>query len=271
MSILYQSLAKAIALRVNQLADAVSSDVFEDEYSSNPLVDIMDGLELPHTALRQAIIDAEAEIVAMIGNSSNVQLRSALQADSPVLVMEADYPVDIPVNSTKGKFFGKFDGLYNAITHLPLQMLEKQVVLRRIRNAGGFYKLKHDCYFIEGSKVFFACSTSKTGCSCSTTASCTCTGKSEAYFRGVGWSRNVAESAYDSESKSVLPDQLANLWIALVLASVAQENFFMAQAGWYNNKALQSARAVGLEYVPEDMPDSVNTNTENQNAASENR
>ena len=266
MSIFYQKLGKSIALRANQLSDAIAASTLETNYGTGDLETIMDGVEVPYSALRNDIINAEAQIAAMIGNSSNNLLRAALMADSETLIMRDNKPLNIPTVGTAGRFFGKFDGIYNAATHNPLELVEKQALLRRMRNAGSFFRLKWDHYFIEGTKVFFTCAPKSTTCSCTET-DCTCT-KAKAYFRGVAWSKTKAETQFDlanEAGKSVLPDQCADLWRNMVLASIAQENYFKAQASYYGQKAEQSAMAIGLVFDPNAAADVVATNTENDN------
>lgn len=273
MSIIYQKLGKSIALRANQLSDAISATTLETNYSTNANLDsIMDGVEVPYSALRNDIITAEAQIAAMIGNSSNNLLRAALMANSDILIMKDNKPLDIPVIGTSGKFMGKYDGLYNAVTHLPMQLMEKQVVLRRMRNSGDFFRIKYDAYFVEGTKVFFTCAPAASSCSCTTGTDCTCT-KAKAYFRGVAWNKTKAETNFDQADglgKSVLPDQCADLWRNMVLAGIAQENYFEAQASFYGQKAEQSAIAIGLAFDPNKAAEVVATNTENENAQSVN-
>lgn len=267
MSILYQQLGKSIALRANQLSDGISAASLETDYDTGVLSDIMDGVEVPYSALRNDILTAEAQIAAMIGNSSNNQLRAALMAESPVLIMRDNKFVDIPIDGSHGKFMGKFDGLFNAATHLPLQLVDKYVLIRRIRNAGSFFKLKWDLYAIEGTRVLFTCAPKSSTCSCSET-DCTCT-KAKAYFRGCAWSKTRAEKQFDLESglgKSVLPDQCADLWRNMVLSNIVQENFFTGEASYYGQKAEQSAAAIGLVFDPNATTDVVVTNTENDNA-----
>lgn len=76
MGIAYKKLAFAIALRANQLTDALTAADLNTAYEDD-LSNAMDGMEVPVKALKTDIINVEAEIAAMIGQSANIQLRSA--------------------------------------------------------------------------------------------------------------------------------------------------------------------------------------------------
>lgn len=247
--IVYHNLAKSILLRANQITDALSAAALDALYAG-PLSALAGGVEVPLTSLREDILKTEAQIAAMIGNSSNIQLRAALAGEASVSSGD-----DIPtLDGNSRTFMGKFDGLFDEASDLPLQLMEKDVVLRRIRNSNSFLTLPGRCWCVEGTKVFFS-------------------NDDDAYFRGVAWKRSTAETAYDNAEvgTSVMPHQVANLWQNLVLAHIAQENYFVNEAANYSNLAAQDAQAIGLILEPATVGDAVETNRENRNATSENR
>lgn len=243
MSISYQKLGKAIALRSNQLRDGVDAAALEADYSAADLDDIMDGADVPYTALKTDIINVEAAIAAMIGISSNTVLRSSL-------MLEADVDSGEPLRTNVGakKFYGKFDGVFDADTDMPLKFTDQETVERRITNPGGFFKVKQNIYAFVGTKIIYFCSSGY------------------AVIRGVGWSRAVAEAAFDAEGDSVMHDSLFLLWQNMALGNLAQEKFFMEAAGFYNSLAEKNARDVGLAFNPSAITEAVTTNKETRNA-----
>jgi len=226
-------------------------------------------MEVPYAALKEDILVVEAEIATMIGFSSETTLRAALAATGAV--NKSGDPV--PTLDTRGRrFLGKPDGLFNVKSGLPLQLMDKQTVLRRMRNSGSFYKIKHDIYAIEGTRVYYDCGKSRQtcGCTCGTSSTCSCAaGRAE--LHGVAWSRSKAETDFDALGNSVLPIETGLLFRDMVLANLAQENWFAGEAGNYAQLAQQSAINIGLQYNAPALTDVVATNTENTNVQSHNR
>lgn len=251
----YPILAKQIALRAGQLEDAIDAATFNTAFTTDDLVDLMDGLEVPFASLKRDILNVGASIATMIGLSANAQLRAAITADST----ELDSGDDVPATDGSGRrFIGKFDGLLNAETEKPLQLAEKSVVLRRLRNSGSFYRIGHDIYCVEGGKVYFICFDDSS-------VSC------PAFFRGCVWSDAQQEARFDDGEDSTLPIQVATVWQNMVLANISQENWFKGEAMDYANLAMQAAQNIGLLISPAETPDLLVTNTENRNAQSQNR
>jgi hypothetical protein len=248
--IIYHDLAKAIALRAGQIVDAVAAADIETAYSG-PLADLLAGVEVPYSALKRDILAAEALVASMIGESSNIQLRAALVGEGSVASGD-----QIPTDDDQNRpFVGKFDGLFSDGDDLPIPLRERSVVMRAIRNSGGFLRLNPRGYCLEGSMVFFS------------------NGTSDAYFRGVCWSRQHASDQYDvgAAGKSVMPPQVELLWQDIVLGNMAQENFFENEAAGYRAMAADNAQAIGLTMDPATASDAIQTNTENDYAKSENR
>lgn len=259
MAISYPLLGKAIALRANQLGDAATAAELEAAYSGEDLDDIMEGVDVPYTALKTDILNVAAAIVAMIGNSSNELLRSAFRAEVPVESGGA-----LPTSKGTKKFYGKFDGVFSASSGYPLKFTDKETVQRRLRNAGAFFKLHQNLYAIEGTTIIYVCSPNGGGvCSCQTTCSCR---SGDAVIRGVAWSRGTEAALFDAKGDSLLPDQTALLWQNMVLANISQEKFFREAAAFYNGLAAQNARDIGLVFDPGAISEVVTTNKENRNA-----
>lgn len=269
MPILYEKLAKSIALRANQLTDSQVTATLEAAYAATGnLASIMEGMELPYTALKQEVLAQELVIATMIGECANALLRRSLAYSSSV-ESGADIPTYAGAKSAGIKYLGKFDGLFNEASDLPLTLMGKHIVMRQIRNVGGFYKVKHDCYCIEGTRVYYSCTdASLSDCGCETSCNCD---SGTAYFRGVAFSPTAASTAFTANGSSVLPDQVEPLWRNMVLANLAQENWFQNAAGGYAQQAAQNAQDIGLIMQPAAFEEVLMTTKENENAQSENR
>ena len=267
MGVGYVNLAKSIALRANQLGDTTSAVDFNTNYRDGDLQTIMQGLEVPFSALREDILATEAEVAVMIANSSVTPLRRKIFGDA-VIVSGDDVPSADDGNL--GPFIGKPEGVFNKATDNPLQLMDKQTVLRRIRNSGKFFRITHDIYCIEGTKIFFACAAKNAVCNCGCTPASPCQ-SGEALYRGCAWSRSRAETAFTAKGESILPIEVGLLWRNMVLANISQENWFTGEAQNFGAFAQQSARTLGLEPDPSMMNDVVATNMENKNVQSHNR
>jgi len=242
----YHNLAKAILLRAGQMVDGVDADALNTTYSGL-LADMAGGVEVPLTALRRDILAVEALVAAMIGQSSNAQLRMAIAGEAGVSSGD-----DVPTSAdTGGKFVGKFDGLFNDDDDTSLALMEGHVVDRRIANKGTFYRIDLNGYYIDGTKVFFQCS------------------GGDAYFRGCVWNQTQAETEYDEAGgtgTSVLPYQCELIVQNKVLANIAQENWFTTEAANYNAMADAAARDIGLLPEPAKQDELLATTEENKNA-----
>ena len=186
MAIKYQNIAKAVAIRANQITggDAAAR---EASYVAASIATEMDGTELPYSALKQDILAAEKELASLIGNSNNPLFKITLVAESDSLESGDEVP---EFDDAGVSFVGNFDGIFDEDDDRPLTEQPKQEVLRRIDNAGSFFKLPYYGYFMEGTRIYFK------------------TPSDAVYFRGCAWSLAAAEALFDAESESPLPQEL---------------------------------------------------------------
>jgi len=238
----YHEIARAVALRANQLEGgdaALRREVYNT--NSDPLTTLtlhMDGVEVPYEALKQDILAQEAELVAMIATSTNHLFKTQLlQASSFISSGDA-----LPAVSALGTtFIGNLEGVYEKDTHYPLTEKTKQEVLRRVINPDTVFKLPVRHFCIDGGRVFHT------------------VGASKAYVKAVAWDFPTQSSAFDSEGVSKIPRELASLWEYKILGSLAQENWFVNEAGYYRNMAAAMsteliagrAQALALPTIPQ--------------------
>lgn len=229
MAIPYQNIAKAVAIRANQITDGSPADI-EAAYAAASIEPAMDGVEVPYSALKQDILAAEKELAAMIGASSNSLFKIALSSESDAIESGDDLP---EFDDAGVPFIGNFDAICDADDGNPLTEQPKQQVLRRIENPGNFFKLPYYGYFFEGTKIFFKCPSDS------------------AVVRGCSWDLAAAEALFDAESESPLPQEVEVLWACKVLENLPRENWFVPEAQYYSGlvETKQSAIIEGRERI----------------------
>lgn len=226
MSIPYPNIAKAVALRANQLKDAVDATALDTNFSGG-LSANMDGMEVPYTALKLAVLGSEKRIVGLIGRCSLPILRRPLQGVTANIVSGAIVP---QLSATNAEFFGTFSGVYDMGNNTPLTEKTKTEVLRRIRNTGGFYKLDQYIYAWDGLRLFHT--------------------RPSVYLEGVAWSLTAQTTAFDTFGNSPLPAELESFWVADVLANLPQENWFISESQVYLNLAQKGEQQLLQGVVP---------------------
>lgn len=228
MSIFYQTVAKAVALRANQLKDASDAASFDAAYKGT-LASILDGLELPLTALKAAVLTAEKELVELVAKTQNPILRQTLKSVSASLSSGAELPAKSADNKA---FIGIFGGVFDAADNTPLTEQPLQTVLRRTRNSGNFYKTKQYIYHIADTRIYH-----------------TCTGVK---VEGCAYDADAQSIAFDSPTgKSPLPDAVENLLICETLAHIAQENWFQGESQIYLNLANAAKQQILQGAIPQ--------------------
>lgn len=218
MSIPYLNVAKAVALRANQLRGGnASARVSAYGYSTvSAFTSALDGVDVPYQALKQDILAQEAIIASMIGNSTNPIFRAALAGQSSVLVSS---PVSIPAAGVSAPFVGALDGFYDQGDNTPLTEGDKREIDRFTKNPGSFWVVPKYQYHVEGRTLYHT--------------------RTSVVAKGCVWDRTVQAAAYDADGSSPLPQEMESLWVARVLANLPQEDWFVAEAGLYSQLAMK--------------------------------
>lgn len=170
----YRDIAKQVALRANQLrgGDAAAREL---AFASGSLASTIDGTELPPSALRSAILEAEARIANMIGDSNHALFKAPMAGQSSAVASGSA----IPQQTSGGTpFVGSIDGFFDGSDNTPLTEQPVQVVLREINNPGGFFKREYYHFARQGGRLLHT--------------------RTTAYARGTAWSRTLQETAYDT-------------------------------------------------------------------------
>ena len=216
MTIAYARIAREVALRANLLRGGTPA-ARNTDYSTAPLTTtLIESIDVPLDALKDSILMAESEIAHLIGNSNNPQFRAALAAASASVASGGD----VPLVSGSNPFVGVFDAIVDASDGTPLTEVPKRVLVRRVSNAGTFWKIPAYHYCIEGTKIFHT--------------------RTNVIFRGCVWDYTTQTAAYPG-SNSPLPAELEGFWVAKTLASLARENWFVAEADFYKSIANEKA------------------------------
>lgn len=222
MAILYQNIAKAVALRTASIVGGAYA-ARNTAYGQTVISAQLDGTEVPYAAMKQDILAVEKELAELVGNSNNAQYRAALAGQSSSVASGGS----IPLLSTGGlSFIGSFDGIFDAADNRPMREMPMQTVLRRIENANSFHRVPVGYFAFEGTKILH------------TTAN--------VYFRGCMWDLTTQTAAFDAGAagSSPLPQQLEVLFQVMVLRGIAQEGFFLEEAGFYGGIAAEKAAAI---------------------------
>lgn len=209
MSILYQNIAKAVALRAGQLADGADSAALEAAFTG-PLAGNMDGVEVPFSALKMAILASEKRIAQVIGFSSLSIYRAALQSRTIPLASGDDLP---NLDQNEIEIVGELGGVFDATDNEPLTEITKQEIRRWRRNASVLFRTPVYHFHKEDTTIIHT--------------------RDAAYFKCCVWDEQTQSAAYDASGASPLPQGVETFWIADVLANLPQEDWFVSEAGIY--------------------------------------
>lgn len=214
MSFSYETVAKQIALRAGQLEDAEDADALETQFTGD-IADILGGVEVPYTALKQSILAAEKRIAQVIGLSEFSEYRAALDSRSLDLTTGSILPT---LDQNEVEFIGKFDGFFDSATDEPLTECTKQEYRRWKRNAGGAFRLPAYRFHKEGTKFFI------------TTDS--------AYWKGCAYDYDAQDAIFEARGNSILPQGCETYLIAETLANLEQEDWFTNESSKYEGIAM---------------------------------
>lgn len=147
----------------------------EAAYAASSIASSLDGTDIPYSAFKQDIIAQEAELAAMIGNSTNPIFRAALAAQSSALASGATIPT---LDANSNPFVGSFDGVFDAGNAHPMTEQPYEIVQRAIDNPGSFWKLDKYIWAQMGTRIYHP--------------------RSTIYYRGCSWNRATQETLFDT-------------------------------------------------------------------------
>ena len=220
MSIRYIDIARFVALRADLIADGDSA-AREAAYSAANLEAQTDSPNVPYSALKHDILAREAELVEMIGNSSNAIYRSALQQQSGLLASGDG----VPLTGNIGDFYGAFDAVVDSGTGLPLREMPLQTVLRRIANPNDTFKLAVGYYAREGTEIYHTATNVR--------------------IRGVGWDRDAQDAAFD-----VAPTEPADRTFGTANVSTVNETITVTAHGYWTGLKCRLLKGAGSLPTP---------------------
>lgn len=228
MSIPYLNIARAVALKTGQFADAADAAAFETIYTT-ALATALDGFELPLSELKRLILASEKKIAAVCCRQSNPVLKIGMADKSASLLSGAAIP---SIDDDTDEWIGAFDGVYDTTTHQPLTEKPKQAIFRYNRRiAASELRLVPFHYCFDGGFIFH-------------------TRSGGAYIGGYGWDYAAQVTAYGASGNSPLAQECEDWWIADCLANAAQEGWFTQEAQGYFQIAQAAAEAAEKGVVP---------------------
>jgi hypothetical protein len=207
-----------VGLRILHL-DGTDHDDLEESYSTANLESVMDGSDVPYSALVDTVLASEAFLADLVAGDKHNPHRAALYGRSSDLASGAL----VPANTNGGiEFIGVYSQLSDATDNMPLQEAPIQQIRRHLR---GGYSVEIYQYALVGGRVYHT--------------------RDNAYFEGCAFSRTAALARMDSSSEdlSPLPAALEGAWVAHAIASLPQEGWLANEAGYYAEFA---ANAIGL-------------------------
>lgn len=210
MSFSYYIAAKQIAIRAGQIIDADDAPALEIEYEGTPLEDLLEGMEIPYTALKEMILAAEKRIVEVISRSPNENYKRQFYGRTADISSGDQIPF---VDLGALEFIGDFGVPHDSITDEPLTEKTKQEIKRLTRTTRNIFRLEKFHFCIEDTRIFHT--------------------RTAVYFEGCSWSYSTQAAAFDASGNSRLPQALETFLIAEVLKNAAQEEWFSAEASYY--------------------------------------
>lgn len=200
------------ALRALQLTGTAQATL-ETSYNTANLASVMDGADVPYSALRDAVLAVEAELAEVIANDKANPYRNLLYGRSEDLPSESQLPV---TDQDGVRFVGIFSQVNDSTDNMPLTEQPVQVIRRFLR--GSYTTEIYNYAMLAGSIIHT---------------------RDNVYLEGCVWSRTTALARMDTASTSLspLPTSLESTWVARTIAYLAQEGWLTSEAGYYSNFA----------------------------------
>lgn len=206
-----KKVAVQVALRSLQLQGSSQSQL-ETAYTTG--FTALDGKQVPASALKDACVAVEAEIHEIIANDENHPYRAAIKIISAALASGAEVPVE---DGSQVEFIGVYSGVIDASDGLPLTEGAMQEIWRYLRKSVGRYETDIRKFKITKERIYHT--------------------RPTVNIVGCGFSPTVALARFSSSNKSPLPASLESLWVSRTLEYMAQEGWFVNEAGFYGNFA----------------------------------
>jgi hypothetical protein len=228
MSILYRNIAFAVALKTNQLADAVSAAAFETVYTAATLATALAGVEIPLSEFKRMTLASEKRIGEAIAMSSLTNYRSSLYGLTDPILSGAQ----IPRTDTNGsELLGAFSNFRDQESHTLLTEKPKETIDRMNRlYADGHLRIRPFHYHRADNVLTHT--------------------REGVYAEGCFWSYDTQSAAFDADGSSPLPQACEGWFIADILANASQEGWFVQEAGVYEQIAQKAEEDVKAGMMP---------------------
>jgi len=223
-----------VALRSGQL-EGQDQESLEWTYDHDLLVGFLDGAEVPYSAIKDSILDAEALLAEVIANDGNHPGRRFLTAQSSTVASQDPIPT---AESGGDEFIGVFSGIYDATDGEQLTEGSIGEIRRALRGSATWMSLTTIYkYHMTAEKIFHT--------------------RTNVVFEGCAWDRDTQETAFETAAgTSPLPAGWVNLLIVTALSTLSQEAWFQGDAAMYGQMAsTMLAIAKARELTMPSLPD----------------
>ena len=215
MAIPYLNIARALALKTGQLADAQTAALFETVYTS-ALATAVGGMEIPLSEIKRMVLAAEKRVADVCCRQKNPILKQEMYVGS--VDLDSGDEIQEPGEADE-EWIGTFDGAYDSDDDTPLTEKPKQAIIRMNRriDASELRLIPHH-FALDGRRLYH-------------------TRPNGAYVGGYQWSMTERIAAYAASGDSLLNTSCEAWVIAEACSDAAQEGFFVSEAAGYANFA----------------------------------
>jgi hypothetical protein len=220
----YQNIARAVALRANQLdgGDAAARDAM---YRAASIETGMTGVEVPYAALKHTILAVAKELAAMVGNSNNPLYRGTIATVSAPILKGGPIPT-LDVNGNQ--FIGALDGFYDPSTGRSYTEGTKQQVDRY--NDSDFWKIEPKQFYEDGTALQH-------------------TNPGYLVAAGCSWDEDAQSAIFD-----ILPTQPASFTFVAANVNTANDTIAHTAHGLFTGAQVAVAQGTGGAVLPTTSP-----------------
>ncbi len=183
-------------MRSAQLSGSAAASL-TTAYNNATFSAALDGAEVPAPSFKTVILNIEKELAHIIGSDASHPYRTFLYGESNPLANLDSTP---DTDSNNIAFIGVFDAVRDASNNIPCTFQPAQTL--EDLSDSFFNDTELYNYSIRGNRIQHT--------------------RPNVIMEGCVWSQTAQATAYDADSDSPLPTELANTWISGVLANLSQ-------------------------------------------------
>lgn len=226
---MYHDLLAAAALRINALT-GVTGALMETAYTTRPLTTTQfQSAIFPFSSIKQALLNTEGKLAHTIASTAGHPWRASIQGITGTLVHKAPLPI---VSAASASIIGEFGSVYDSADGTVCTEQPLEVIRRRVRNAGSFYRTPVYYFKIDDRRIYHTRTSVVIDC--------------------CVYNRTAQIAAISNDGALLLPDTLEEALICGTVSLLVRDDEFTGQAAIYRsyfNDTLAMIRG-GLTTVP---------------------